>query len=109
MTAPAASNKQDCAAEHLATGWECKRCALAWDDIDRRPDCSPLTYARLAAAATAEAERIESSQAALTVGDELNPPIRRFRYQPQLQRAMELRALAELVEKYKALAKDKAA
>jgi hypothetical protein len=78
--------------------WECEKCALAWDDGDKQPDCLKLTYARLAAAALEEAERIEQSQRALVlVNDTLG--LRRFRHQGEIKRAMELRAVARLVDK----------
>src|SRR6185312_2530814 len=95
--------KTECAAFKLADGgFECQKCALAWDEGDRRPDCQTLTYARLTAAALEEAERIEQSQRALTMSGLNDPPINRFRHQGQLKRAMELRALARLVDKIKA-------
>jgi hypothetical protein len=89
-----------CDALRLADGdgrfWQCDRCALAWDDGDVRPRCNRLTYARLIEAAMAEAIRIEASQNALVAKDD-----RKFRHQGQLQRAMELRALARLAVKAK--------
>jgi hypothetical protein len=98
-----------CAALLLPDGWECEKCALAWDDADERPDCQTLTYARLRQAALNEAEMIEQSQRALTMGDERRPPINKFRQQGQLKRAMELRALARLVDKAREQDKGKAA
>jgi hypothetical protein len=93
------SEGTECAAIKQADGrTACERCALAWDDGDTRPPCSPLTYARLALAAIAEAERIEQSQDAL-----IECGSRKFRYQPALARALELRKLASLVDKFKAM------
>lgn len=89
----------ECAATEQTDGRTvCARCALAWDAGDARPPCSALTYERLAIAAIAEAERIEQSQDAL-----IECGRRKFRYQPALQRALELRKLASLVDKFKAM------
>jgi hypothetical protein len=97
--------KNACSALQLAGGWECERCALAWDAADTTPACEPVTFTRLRNAALDEAERIEQSQRALTSDAGGMPPLRKLRYQPQLKRAMELRALARMVDK----AKEKAA
>lgn len=87
----------DCQAAPFEGGvWECGRCALAWHEDDRRPPCSPVTYTRLEAAAIEEATKIEQSQRALVAaGLRVRP------HQPALKRAMELRAIARLVEKIK--------
>jgi hypothetical protein len=93
------TDKPPCVALKLADStWECEKCALAWDDGDKRPDCLTLTYGRLAAAATEQAERIEQSQRALTLVND-TPGLRRFRHQGELKRAMELRALVKLVDR----------
>lgn len=98
-----------CVALKLADNtYECEKCALAWDYGDKAPACLTLTYARLKAAALEEAERIEQSQRALTLVND-TPGLRRFRYQPELKRAMELKALARLVDKLREQTKDKAA
>jgi hypothetical protein len=94
----AAAKAADCAAILAAGGWECQRCALAWDDGDTAPPCEPLTYARLIDACTGEAERLEQSQRALTAGPE---PINKFRNQAMLKRACELRAMQTLIVKAK--------
>lgn len=57
--------KNECAAEQFAEGWECERCALAWDDGDRPPPCLALTFTRMRLAA------IEESNAS-------NPPSARW-------------------------------
>lgn len=91
--------KPACVALKLSDStWECEKCALAWDDGDTRPDCQKLTYARLAAAALEEAERIEQSQRALVLVN-ATPGLRRFRHQGELKRAMELRAVARMVDR----------
>jgi hypothetical protein len=94
--------KPACAALQLTDGWKCEKCALAWDDGDRRPPCEPLTFTRLKDAALGEAERIEQSQWALTMGGLNDPPINKFRNLERLKRAMELRALARMVDKVRA-------
>ncbi len=91
--------KNECAAEQFAEGWECERCALAWDDGDRPPPCLALTFTRMRLAAIEESERIESSQRALVADTPTSPPLRKHRYQPQLKRAMELRAVARLIDR----------
>jgi hypothetical protein len=83
-----------CEALLYADGFECERCAFGWDDGETPPTCSPLTLARLKAAAIEEAERIEASQRALIAAGD-----RKRRYVPAVKRALELRALARLVER----------
>lgn len=85
----------ECKAQLLADGWECEKCALAWDDGDKAPSCQPLTFKRLHDAAIDEAERIEGSQRALVASE-----MRKHRYQQALSRAQELRALARMVLKH---------
>jgi hypothetical protein len=94
-----ATEKPACSAQLLTDGWECQACGLAWDDGDAQPSCNPMTFARMLAATLEEAEELEQSQRALTEKDGLHPPFRKYRYQPKLQRAMELRACARLIEK----------
>lgn len=84
-------------------GWQCERCALAWDDGDAKPNCQPLTYGRLIAAAEAEAERIVQSQRAIA---EAWPPghklHQQFRNKGELKKRMEFLALQKLAEKVQA-------
>jgi hypothetical protein len=93
---PPAGEGKKCEAVRLATGWECEKCALAWDEGDAKPACSPLTYTRLALALDDEAIRIAQSQEALVIGPD---PIRTFRVQERLQRACELRAAMKIVHR----------
>jgi hypothetical protein len=88
-----------CVAQQLGSGWECERCGLAWDEGDKAPACLPMTFARMRDAALTEAERIEQSQDALVMNTPTSPPIRTYRYQPQLKRAQELRACAKLIDR----------
>jgi HD superfamily phosphodiesterase len=83
----------------LTDGWECERCGLAWDDGDKAPPCLPMTFARMRQAALEEAERIEFSQSALTTSTATSPALRDRRYQPLLKRAMELRAIVNLIDR----------
>jgi hypothetical protein len=95
MSKLATDDDDKCEAVRIAgVGCECGRCALAWDEGDVRPVCAPVTYARLRDAALTAAERIEQSQRALVAAGD-----RRFRYQPEMQRAMELRAIVRLIDK----------
>jgi hypothetical protein len=87
---------QGCQALRLAEGWECEKCALAWDEGDTKPACATLTYTRLAIALDAEAASIEASQRALV---EPPDPIRKFRVQKRLQRACELRAAVKIINR----------
>jgi len=96
---PRKSEKPTCAAQQLTDGWVCERCGLAWDDGDAVPSCLPMTFARMRTAAIEEAERIESSQRALVEDDHPLPPLRKYRHQPQLKRAMELRAVARPIDR----------
>jgi len=90
----------ECAAVETGEGFECDRCALAWDARDARPPCAAVTFTRLRDAALDEADRIEQSQRALVAAG-----LRAFRHQPRLMRAMELRRLAALVDTAKAATK----
>lgn len=94
--APASEAK--CEARLLGGVFECVPCALAWDETDPapRPACGNATFTRLVEAVLAEALRIEGSQRALVAAGD-----RAFRYRPQLTRAMELRACAAALEKYR--------
>jgi hypothetical protein len=88
-----------CAAVLSAGGtWECERCALAWDDGDKAPACSTVTYSRLRAVAEEEAERIRQSQDAILEAR----PQQRFRNQEQLTKRMAFLALVRLIDKIKA-------
>jgi hypothetical protein len=78
----------------------CGRCGLVWDMADQRPSCLPMTYDRLAHAASAAADYLEQSEAALTAGEN---PLRQFRLQSNLKLAQEFRALARMVDAFKAL------
>ena len=87
---------------------QCQRCGLAWDIADARPSCEPMTYARLAQAAADAADHLEQSEAAWTAGDPNDPdpakrPLRRYRLQANLKRAMEWRALARMVDAFKVM------
>jgi hypothetical protein len=73
---------------------ECVQCALAWDEDDARPPCLPLTYRRLREAALDAAELLEQSQRAAVLAG-----YRKFRYQPRLKLAMELRAIVRMIDK----------
>lgn len=95
MPPDAAANKQAvCAAILAGALWECERCALSWQDGDKAPACSPVTYARLKARAEAEAARIQQAQDAIIEAR----PQQRFRNREQLTARMEFLALARLVE-----------
>lgn len=75
-------------------GWQCERCALAWDDGDEPPACRPVTYGRLIAAAENEADRIRQSLDAIR---EIRPE-QRFRNQGELKKRMEFLKLMKLAE-----------
>lgn len=96
--APAAEQK--CTARLVGTVFECVPCALAWDEADPspRPPCGKATFTRLVEAVLTEAARIEGSQRALVAAGD-----RAFRYRPYLTRAMELRACATALEKFREL------
>ena len=84
-------------------GWQCERCALACDEGDTKPNCQPLTYGRLIAAAEAEAERIAQSQRAISAAFMPGEPgYRRFRNKGELKKRMEFLALQKLAEKVQA-------
>ena len=110
MTTQATKQTQECAAVLLGAIWECERCALSWQDGDKAPSCSPLTYARLIARAEGEADRIRQSLDAVAEawppGHKLHQP---FRNQGQLTARMEFLALARLVESRRDADKGKAA
>ena len=88
--------KETCTAALIAAeGWQCERCALAWDEDDAAPACQPLTYGRLIMAAESEAERLAQSMRAIL---EIRPE-QKFRNKGQLKARMEFLALAKLAEK----------
>lgn len=99
-------NKQaaSCAAILVGGTFECERCALAWDDGDRPPLCSTLTYARLKQAAEDEADRIRQSLDAIIEAR----PEQKFRNKEQLKKRMEFLALARLVDAKREADKGKA-
>jgi hypothetical protein len=106
--APAASEVKvlaNCEAQEVQGAMQCLRCALAWDIADRRPPCQPMTYARLAQAASDAADYLEQSEAAWTSGEK---PPRQFRLQSNLKRAQEFRALARMVDAFKAMKEQRA-
>lgn len=99
--APAASDVKvfaNCEAQEIQDAMQCQRCGLAWDIADRRPPCEPMTYARLAQAASDAADYLEQSEAAWTTGES---PLRQFRLQSNLKRAQEFRALARMVDAFR--------
>lgn len=96
----AAVVRANCEAQEVQGAMQCMRCGLAWDIADWRPSCQPMTFARLAQAAGDAADYLEQSEAAWTTGEK---SLRRFRLQSNLKRAMEFRALARMVDAFKAL------
>jgi hypothetical protein len=109
--APAAAEVKvlaNCEAHEVQDAMQCQRCGLAWDIADQRPSCEPMTFKRLAQAAADAADYLEQSEAAWTAGDPDDPdlakrPLRRFRLQSNLKRAQEFRALARMVDAFKAM------
>jgi hypothetical protein len=82
---------------HASGAYECVPCALAWDDGDTRPPCARVTYEQLIDALVDEALRIEAGAKVVTLPSGTSPPLRQFRYQPSLRRAMALRVATILI------------
>jgi hypothetical protein len=74
----------------------CGRCGLAWHADQAKPECAPITFARMVEAIELEAESHEVSHAVVAALKESGMPADP---QPALARAARLRSVARLVRK----------
>jgi hypothetical protein len=74
----------------------CDRCGLAWPADRAKPECAPMTFARMVEAIELEAESHETSHSVVAA---LKESGMRADPQPSLVRAAQLRTVARLVRK----------
>lgn len=85
-----------CDAQAFGDFMTCDRCGLAWPASVSKPDCAPMTFARMAEAIEREAEAHEASHCVVAALKSVGVPADPL---PALTRAAGLRSVVRLVRK----------